>query len=418
MPKKQIETKTNNLPLSGIRVLDFCQMWAGPHATEWLSVMGAEVIKVETSIRIDYMRTVGAPPGKAGTSPNVGSAFASLNWGKKSIALNMTTPRARELAKKLIAICDVVAENFGGGVLERWGLSFNEMKKIKPDIIYYAGSGYGRSGPYVERPAYAEIVDAFTGATFSNGYSGDEPNVIGVSPWTDGAQAIHGAVAMLTALYHHQSIGEGQYIDAAMIEGHANFLGEMVMGNILNGSTGERVGNRDAIMAPHNSYPCKQTGEEDEWTALAVANQNEWEILCNLMGNPDWTKKPKFSDELSRWENQEEIDKYIGEWTRNYGSYELAEILQKAGIAATPSFSTRQLTHDAHINSRGFFRDANHAVIGHKVLASLPVKFNDYAEGNYTTPPLLGEHNDYVFGGLLGFSKEEIRRLTEEKVLI
>jgi len=138
MPKKQIETKTNNLPLSGIRVLDFCQMWAGPHATEWLSVMGAEVIKVETSIRIDYMRTVGASPGKAGTSPNVGSAFASLNWGKKSIALNMTTPRARELAKKLIAICDVVAENFGGGVLERWGLSFNEMKKIKPDIIYYA----------------------------------------------------------------------------------------------------------------------------------------------------------------------------------------------------------------------------------------------------------------------------------------
>jgi len=418
MPKKQIETKPNNLPLNGIRVLDFCQMWAGPHATEWLSVMGAEVIKVETGTRIDYMRTVGAPPGMAGTGPNVGSAFASLNWGKKSIALNMTTTKARELAKKLISICDVVAENFGGGVLERWGLSYEEMKKIKPDIIYYAGSGYGRSGPHKERPAYAEIVDAFTGATFSNGFAGDEPNVIGVSPWTDGAQATHGAVGMLTALYHRQSTGEGQYIDAAMIEGHANFLGEMVMRYILNGSIGERVGNRDAFMAPHNSYPCKMTGDEDEWAALAVANQKEWVALCKLMDNPDWTKKPEFSDELSRWENQEALDKYIGEWTRNYGAYELTEMLQKAGIAATPSFSTRQLTHDPHINARGFFRDPNHAVIGHKALASLPVKFSGYDAGNYNTPPLLGEHNEYVFGGLLGLSKEEIRKLTEEKVLI
>ena len=149
------------LPLEGIRVLDFCQMWAGPHATEWLSVMGAEIIKVETKSRIDYMRTVGAPPGLAGTGPNVGSTFATLNWGKKSITLNMNQPKAQELAKKLIQICDVVAENFGGGVLERWGLSYEEMKKIKPDIIYYAGSGYGRSGPHKERPAYAEIVDAF-----------------------------------------------------------------------------------------------------------------------------------------------------------------------------------------------------------------------------------------------------------------
>jgi benzylsuccinate CoA-transferase BbsF subunit len=405
------------LPLEGIRVLDFCQMWAGPHATEWLSVMGAEVIKVETSIRIDYMRTVGAPPGMAGTGPNVGSAFASLNWGKKSISVNMTTLKGQELAKKLIKVCDVVAENFGGGVLERWGLGYEDMKKIKPDIIYYAGSGYGRSGPHRERPAYAEIVDAFTGATFSNGYPGGEPNVIGVSPWTDGAQAIHGAVAMLTALYHHQNTGEGQYIDAAMIEGHANFLGEMVMGYIINGSIGERMGNRDASMAPHGCYPCKTTKDEDEWIALAVASQKEWESLCRLMGKPDWTNKAEFNDELSRWENQEELDKYLAGWTRQYGAYELTELLQKVGIAATPSFSTKQLTHDKHLEARGFFKKPNHAILGNKVLAGLPIRFSDYSEVNYATPPLLGEHNDYVFGKLLGLSKEEIRQLTEEKVL-
>ena len=409
--------KKLSLPLEGIRVLDFCQMWAGPHATEWLSVMGAEVIKVETSSRIDYMRTVGAPPGMAGKGPNVGSAFASLNWGKKSITLNMTTPQGQALAKKLIKICDVVAENFGGGVLERWGLSYEEMKKIKPDIIYYAGSGYGRSGPHKERPAYAEIVDAFSGATFSNGYPGGEPNVIGVSPWTDGAQAIHGAVAMMTALYYKQNTGDGQYIDAAMIEGHANFLGEMVMGYIINGAVGQPVGNRDAFMAPHGCYPCKKTGDEDEWIALAVADQKEWEALCKSMGNPDWTKNDAFRDEPGRWENQEELDKYLSEWTRQYGAYELTERLQKAGIAATPSFSTRQLTHDTHISARGFFKKPLHPVLGDKVLAGLPIKFSDYAEGNYQTPPLLGEHNDYVFGQLLGLSQDEIRRLTEEKVL-
>jgi benzylsuccinate CoA-transferase BbsF subunit len=408
----------NKLPLSGIRVLDFCQMWAGPHATEWLSVMGAEVIKVESSVRIDYMRTVGAPPGMAGTGPNVGSAFASLSWGKKSITLNMTAPKARELAKKLVAICDVVTENFGGGVLDRWGLSYDEMKKIKPNIIYYAGSGYGRSGPHKERPAYAEIVDAFTGATDSNGYPGGEPNVIGVSPWTDGAQATHGSVAILTALYHKLETGEGQQIDAAMIEGHANFLGELVMGYIINGSTGERIGNRDAVMAPHGCYPCKTTADEDEWIALAVADDKEWKSLCRLMGNPDWTKKEEFSDELSRWENQAELDKRLSDWTRRYGAYELTAILQKAGIAATPSFSTKQLTHDKHLEARGFFRQPNHAVLGNKVLAGLPIRFSGYSGMNYQTPPLLGEHNDYVFGKLLGLSQDEIRQLTEEKVLI
>lgn len=404
------------LPLEGIRVLDFCQMWAGPHATEWLSVMGAETIKVETQSRIDYMRTVGAPPGLAGTGPNVGSAFATLNWGKKSISLNMKSPRAQALAKKLIGICDVVAENFGGGVLDRWGLSYAEMKKIKPDIIYYAGSGYGRTGPFTERPAYAEIVDAFDGATFVNGYPGGEPSVVGVSPWTDGAQAIHGSFAMLTAIYHHMQTGEGQYIDAAMIEGSANFLGELVMGNIINGNAGERTGNQDAIMAPHGSYPCKKTKDEDEWVAIAVADQKEWLSLCKLMGNPSWTKNEKFSDELSRWKNQEGLDKYLGQWTRQYGGYELTDMLQKAGIAASPSFSTKQLTHDKHLEEREFFIRTQHAVLGNVLLTGLPFKFSDTPKGNYHVAPLLGEHNDYVFGQLLGLSKEEMKQLADEQV--
>jgi benzylsuccinate CoA-transferase BbsF subunit len=202
-----------------------------------------------------------------------------------------------------------------------------------------------------------------------------------------------------------------------MIEGHANFLGEMVMSYIINGTVGQPVGNRDAFMAPHGCYPCKTTGDEDEWIALAVADQSEWEELCRLMGNPAWTKNDAFRDEPNRWENQEELDKYLSEWTRQYGAYDLTARLQRAGIAATPSFSTKQLTHDKHINARGFFKKPHHPVLGDKVLAGLPIRFSDYAAGNYNTPPLLGEHNDYVFGQLLGLSQDEIRRLTEEKVL-
>jgi crotonobetainyl-CoA:carnitine CoA-transferase CaiB-like acyl-CoA transferase len=405
------------LPLEGIRVLDFCQMWAGPHATEWLSVMGAEVIKLETLSRIDYLRTVGAPQGLAGTGPNVGTAFASLNWGKKSISLNMSTLKAQALCKKLIARCDVVAENFGGGVLERWGLGYPQMNEIKPDIIYYAGSGYGRNGPHKERPAYAEIVDAFAGATAANGYPGGEPNVVGVSPWTDGAQAMHGAYSILAALYYRRLTGRGQYIDAAMIEGSANFMGELVMANIMNGTEGELSGNRDSAMAPHGCYPCRKTKDEDEWIAVAVANQKEWLALGKLMGNPGWVRQEEYSDELSRWQNQAEMDKLISAWTRQYGAYELAAKLQKAGIAAAPSLSTKQATHDEQLNARKMFIRTLHPVLGDVLLTGLPFKMSDSPRGNYRRAPLLGEDNRYVFGDLLGLSPLEIDRLAAEKIL-
>jgi crotonobetainyl-CoA:carnitine CoA-transferase CaiB-like acyl-CoA transferase len=405
------------LPLTGIRVLDFCQMWAGPHATEWLSVLGAEVIKLETGNRIDYMRTVGAPQGLAGTGPDVGSAFASLNWGKKSITLNMALPKAHELAKRLIKKCDVVAENFGGGVLERWGLSYLQMQELKSDIIYYAGSGYGRSGPYKERPAYAEIVDAFSGATFANGYPGGEPCVVGVSPWTDGAQAMHGAYAILAAVYYHQQTGRGQYIDAAMIEGSANFLGEAVMANILTGRDVERKGNRDPAMAPHAGYPCKITRDESEWIVIAIQRQKEWKKLCSLMHHPAWTKEAIYADELSRWKNQDTLDQHLADWTRQFGAYELAARLQASGITASASLSTKQATHDEHLNTRGFFISTEHPVLGKVTLTGLPLRIGSRSAGNYKRAPILGEDNNYVFAELLGLSPEEIQKLSQEKVI-
>jgi crotonobetainyl-CoA:carnitine CoA-transferase CaiB-like acyl-CoA transferase len=217
--------------------MDFGQMWAGAHLTQWLGVMGAEVIKIESSVKPDHSRTTGQPPRLAGKGLDAGSGFASLNYSKKSVLLNMNTPKAREFAKQLAKISDIVAENFGGSVLKRWGLGYEDLKKIKPDIIVYAGSGYGRSGLYQERPSYAEIIEAFDGSTYANGYPGGEPVTVGISSWTDATQAQHGVVAILAALCHRFKTGEGQYIDAAMLEGSPNSWA-VVMGYVMNGNLG------------------------------------------------------------------------------------------------------------------------------------------------------------------------------------
>jgi benzylsuccinate CoA-transferase BbsF subunit len=402
------------LPLTGVRILDFGQMWAGPHLTQWLAVMGAEVIKVETHLRTDFMRQIGTPPGLARDNFNAGTAFASLNYGKKSVTLNMNESRARELARKLIKISDVVTENYGGPVLERWGLDYEAMRKLRSDIIYYAGSGYGRSGPHRARPSYAEIVEAYDGSTYLNGYPGEGPATVGVSPWTDATQAMHGAFAIMAALYHRDKTGEGQYIDAAMIEGSANFLGEMIMGYTMNGEMGERRGNRDKEMAPHGCYRCQGN---DEWVAIAVEGQGEWEAFVKAIGSPAWAKRREFRDEESRRRHQDELDRMIEGWTRRHGQYEVMEILQKAGVAAGASLNVKDLVTDPQLKARKFFVEIEHPVLGPLTLAGLPWRHNGRRKGNYSCPPLLGEHNKYVFGKLLGLSDDEIARLEEEKVI-
>lgn len=406
--------KAHQLPLQGIRIVDFGQMWAGPHVTQWLAVMGAEVIKIETNQKWDQMRQAGMRRADWKGTPNEGTAFASLNYNKMSFTINMKHPRSVELMKDLIRMSDVVTENFGGEVLDRWGIGYSEMKKIKPDIILYAGSGYGRTGPYVGRPSYAEIIEAFDGSSSVNGYPGGEPNTVGVAPWTDGTQSMHGAYSILAALYHRSKTGEGQYIDAAMIQASANFLGELVMDQIMNGRSGSLVGNRDNYMAPHGCYRCRG---EYNWVAIAVSSDSEWDAFCHAIGDPAWTHDKKFADQLSRWKNQDELDRHVTEWTRQHDDYEAMRILQEAGIPAGASLSPDTLVEDPHLKERGFFIETDHPVMGKLRFANVPWKLNNKTIENHRYAPLLGEHNEYVLGELLGLPPEEIAGLIEEKVI-
>lgn len=402
------------LPLEGIRALAFSQAWVGPHLTQWLSVMGAEVIKVETNLHLDTERTTyyRRDGTKSGIEQN--PRFASLNYGKKDITLNMNLPKAVELVRELVKISDIVFDNFGGPIMERWGLGYADLKKLKPDIIAYSGSGWGRTGPYTGLPAYATIVDSFTGMYLLNTYDSYEPAVLGSSGWTDLITAQHGLFVILAALYHRSKTGEGQFIDCAMSEASANMIAESFMDYAMNERITGATGNRDDMMAPHGCYRCQG---KDKWVAIAVSSQEEWVAFCNAIGNPEWTKKVEFSDELSRWQNQEELDKLIGEWTIKHDHLEVMELLQKAGVMAGATLDVVELMNNPHLKERDFLMDIEHPTMGTLHLLRLPWRLSDTPEGNYQRSPLLGEHNDYVFGNLLGLAKNEIAKLIEEKVI-
>lgn len=399
------------LPLEGIRVVDFTAVWAGPHVTQWLAVMGAEVIKIESALHPDNVR---AYWNLETTGQTINSEFATFNYGKKSCALNMTHPKAREIAKELISISDIVTENFGGPVMDRWGLGYSELTKLKPDIIMYSCSGFGRTGPYKEFPAYAGIVEAFAGLCSLNGYPGGEPRSMATYGYADITSAEHGTLAILAALHHRQKTGEGQYIDLSMTEVVSCLLFEQIMDCTMNSRVQSCQGNRDSVMAPHGCYRCSG---DDEWVAIAVSSDEEWKAFCETMGNPEWTKDERFGDGLNRWKNRDEMDILIQEWTKNHSHYEVTQILQKAGVMAGPSLKVEEVIQDLHLRERGFHLEVEHPGLGTWCLAALPWRLSDAPPGNYQHAPELGEHNDYVFRELLNMQEEEIAQLQQEQVI-
>jgi benzylsuccinate CoA-transferase BbsF subunit len=402
----------SELPLDGIRVVDFGQAFHGDHVPQWLAVLGAEVIKIESHLHPDLNRSL-FRLGTERTGFNQSVENAVLNYGKKSITLNMTLPEGLKLAREIIKLSNVVTDNRGSTVMKRWGLDYPNLKKLKPELIVYSGSGYGQTGPFKDLPAYGPVIEAFCGVDTLTGYAGGPP-VIASYGTADLIAALHGVFAILAALEHCSRTGEGQYIDLSMSEANTVFLAEAVMDYTMNRRLPERMGNRDKLMAPHGCYKCRG---EDSWVAIAVSSEDEWAALCRVMGNPDWAKDDKFGNMQERWENQDELDKLIEEWTVNYTPYEVMEMLQRANVAAGASLSIEQLAADPHLKERGFLVDIDHPEMGRLRLPRLPWRLSDCPAGNYEHPPLLGEHNDYVFGELLGLSTDEITRLEEAKVI-
>lgn len=398
-------------PLDGIRIADFSWAWAGPYATLLLAFMGAEVIKVETRKRPDHTRLRALATGPRVKDPDWSPIFNDLNLNKMAITLDLSHPKAVGLAKRLVEISDVVVENFRPGVMNRLGLGYKTLKEVKPDIVMLSSSSHGATGPESKYAGYAPIFASHGGLAHLTGYPDARP--VPLMGSSDLRSAATSAFAILIALFHRARSGEGQHIDLSSVETISVLIGDALLDYILNERIPIRQGNRDEIMAPHNCYPCRG---EDKWVSIAIATEEEWQSFCHALGNPPWTSDGLFSDAYRRWQNQEKLDRLIGEWTINYTHQEVAQKLQQAGVAAIPSFNGTELFQNPHLKERGFATEVTHPTIGNRVVLNPPWKLSETPAQVLQRGPLLREHNKYIFSDLLGVPEEEITQMEEEGV--
>jgi len=398
-------------PLEGVRILDFTWAWAGPHATLLLAFLGAEVIKVESRHRLDHTRLRSLVAGPTMTDPDHSVIFNDLNVGKLSLTLNLSQPKAVEIAKRIARISDVVTQNMRPGVMERLGLGYDDLKAVKPDIIMLSSSAVGATGPERTYTGYAPTFAAMSGLAYITGYPDGPP--MPLSGAVDLRVGTTSAFAILAALYYRARTGKGQHIDLSSTEAVSTLIGHTFMDYTMNGRVQTRAGNRDHMMAPHNCYPCLG---EDKWVTIAVACEEEWDALRQVVGDGR-LEDGRFADAPSRWQNQEALDQLIGEWTASHSQEEVTEALQKAGVAAMPLLDGPALVQDAHLRERGVLEPLQHPTIGERLTVSPPWKLSRTPAQIRRPGPLLGEHNQYVLGELLGMSGDEIERLVAEEVV-
>jgi benzylsuccinate CoA-transferase BbsF subunit len=399
-------------PLKGITVTEFTSAWAGPYATCVLGLLGAEVIKVESRKRIDHSRLTSFTTGMSFSNPDQSSIFNILNLNKLSVCLNLGQPRAIEIAKRLVELSDVVVENMRPGVIARLGLGYEALSEVKPDLVYLSSSACGQTGPDREHVGYAPHFAGKAGLSFVTGYEDWPPSILGGA--FDLRSATTAAFAIVAALLYRQRTGEGQYIDMASQEAIAMLNSDALMDYMMNGRVRMRKGNKHDRMAPHDCYRCRG---DDNWISIAVANEQEWRALCNAMGKPQLAEDARFSSAEARSRNQDQLDQLISDWTVNQDYYEVMHRLQEAGVAATPSLSNKALFNDPHVAARKIFMQVEHPVLGKDWVIAPPWKLSDTPASIRRHGPILGEHNDEIFGRRLGMSRQEIARLEEEQVI-
>lgn len=417
----------NNGALAGLRVLDFSMFWAGPYAALLLAFMGAEAIKIESMKQVDHVRKmearIASDPASLIRRPELAAEhiassvernvmFSDVNMNKMSIRLDLTHPKGVEIAKGLVQISDVVVENFSPGVMQRFGLDYSALKAIKPDIIMLSSSASGAVGPEREHVGFATIFNALSGMAHLTGYPDAPPTDI--RDGTDLRVGVTGAFALLAALLHRQRTGEGQHIDLSSREAITCLVGDEVMDYTMNARVRTRQANHDDIMAPHNCYRCLG---EDKWVSIAIGSEEEWRAFGQALGHPAWTQEEKFADAYHRWKHRDELDRLISEWTSQHTTYEVMHLLQEAGVAAVPSFTSEELIKDAHLRERGMYIELEHPVMGRREVVGPPWKLSATPARVTGAAPLMGQHTECVLSKLLGLSKEAIARLAEERVL-
>jgi crotonobetainyl-CoA:carnitine CoA-transferase CaiB-like acyl-CoA transferase len=413
-------------PLTGVRVLDFTWVRAGPWATRWLGAFGAEVIKIEWPERLDILRSNRntVPPGIQ-PGPNATGQFNDTNANKLGITLNVRTPQGLALARRLIACCDIVMENFSSRVMEQWGLGYEAMHQVRSDIIYISMAGFGHTGRHHHYTTMGPSAQAISGLTFLSGLPEKPPAGWGWS-YLDDTGGMYGAMCALTALRHRQATGQGQYVDLAQMITGITLTGPAFLDRTVNGRKARRPGYppgnravwpgvpplssyRGPIAAPHNAYRTKGGGYND-WCVIVCLSDQEWQRLVHLMGQPAWATAPALHTLAGRIEHQEELDQGIERWTQTLEKYALTERCQAAGVRAMPvQSSADRVSHDPQLRARGLYTQMDHPLLGRCTFQGVPYKFSKSPAGMHRPAPLLGQHTRRVLEELLGLSLEEIR---------
>ncbi|MEW6299380.1 MAG: CoA transferase, partial [Thermodesulfobacteriota bacterium] len=409
----QPPTPDRRLPLAGVRVADFTWVWAGPYCTMHLAHLGAEVIKIESQARVDVTRRLPLYPTGMKGGVNRSGLFNQWSQGKKSLLLNLGKPAGIAIAKALIKESDVVVDNFATGVMEHLGLGYDELRKIKPDLIVASISGYGHTGPQKDYMGYGPAMAPLSGLSALTGYAGGPPQEIGISLGDPNA-GINAAVAICAALAARERTGRGQYIDVSLWEAMTALVPEGWMEYVMNGGELPRDGNHDPWMAPHNCFRC---AGEDEWVSIACGTDEEWHALCRAIGQPRLATDARFRTAADRKANEDQLERILTEWTSQREKWEVTRALQAVGVAAFPSMSGKDLATDPHLNERGFFVRLPHPEVGVRVHTGIPWLLTNAPHGVRAPAPLLGQHTAEVLRDILGYSDEKIARLQEERVV-
>jgi benzylsuccinate CoA-transferase BbsF subunit len=412
--------------LAGTRVLDFTWVRAGPWATRWLGAFGADIIKIEWPEHLDILRTNRntIPPGME-PGPNAPGQFADTNVNKLGLTINVRSPRGLELIKRLIAISDVVIENFSSRVMRNWGIGYDVMRQLKPDIVYVSMAGFGHTGPHHHYTTMGPSAQALSGQTFLSGLPGKPPAGWGWS-YLDDTGGMYGAMCVLTALHHRNTTGQGQHVDLSQMTAGITLTGPAFLDRTVNGRQARREGYppgnrtvwpgaplsnnyRGPTAAPHNAYRSKGGGHND-WCVIACFSDREWQTLVDLMGRPSWATDARFSQLTGRLRYQAEMDEGIERWTQTLDKYELTEKCQAVGVRAMPVQSAEdRVEHDPQLNARGMYTELDHPLLGRRKVQGVPFKFSKTPAAIRRPAPLIGQHTPQVLQELLGLSLQEIK---------
>jgi crotonobetainyl-CoA:carnitine CoA-transferase CaiB-like acyl-CoA transferase len=403
--------------MEGIRVLEFGQLLAIPHASKLLADMGAEVIKIESCVRLNAHRNSSFLDNDPGEQFwNRAANYNDQNRNKLEITLDLTKPQGRQVAVELVKVSDIVCENFASRVMGNFGLDYDSLKKIKPDIIMLSSTGYGHTGPWASYTAAGNTTEAASGILWITGYPDRLPRLPSI-PYTDFVGAQHGAFALMAALHYRRLTGKGQMIDLAQAETGSSQIGEVLLDYITNGHVQQRLGNRHPFMAPHGCYPCSGN---DHWIAIAVATDEEWNGLRHAMGEPAWCQDTRFATPLLRHQHQDELDEHLAAWTSQRDHYEAMDRLQEYGVPAGAVLTNKELLQDPHYQARGFYQMLEHAPetgIGRRPYPGVAWHMSKTPGSLRWAAPTLGQDNERVLTQVLGMSDGEVQQLAQSGVI-